>query len=157
MRLRCSKTLVGFAIVVSSLACAPGAKAQDLYSSGGTVYVPYAGGGAGFLPYTPGPGGGLGVQGSSSRPLGRPSAPPSARSMAGPVDPGMASGLGSLRSTLTPLTPIRAGGMARGIGGSLLRREPSGGMGRPTRPPVGSYPFRQPSSSGPAGAGMGMQ
>lgn len=156
MRLQCSKSLLGFTMIVGSLACAPGAEAQDFYSSGGTVYVPYSGTGAGFLPYTPGPGGGLGVQGSSPRPPDRPAASPSVPNMAGPVVPGMGSGLGSLRSTLTPLTPIRSGGMATGMGGPLLRREPSAGMGRPSRPPVGSYPFRQPSGYGPAGVGMGM-
>jgi hypothetical protein len=132
------------------------AKAQDLYSGGGTVYVPYAGGG-GFMPYTPGPGGGLGVQGPGGRPMIRPSAASTLQGMgrgAGGSD--MASGLGGLRSTLSPLTPIRSGG--KGMGGSLVQRRPAGGgMAEPPRPPVGYYPFRRPADGSGQASGMGMQ
>lgn len=134
------------------------ARAQDVYSGGGTVYVPYAGGG-GFIPYTPGPGGGLGVLGPAGRPMIRPSAGPSLQGMgrgAGGSD--MASGLGSLRSTLTPLTPIRSTRRGMGMGVPLVQRQPAGGgMGEPPRPPVGNYPFRQPAGGSGQASGMGMQ
>lgn len=132
------------------------ARAQDLYSGGGTVYVPYAGGGS-FMPYTPGPGGGLGVQRAAARPMSRPSAASTLQGMgrgAGGSD--MASGLGALRSTLTPLTPIRSS--RKGMGGPLVQRQPAaGGMGESPRPPVGNYPFRQPAGGLGQASGMGMQ
>ena len=134
------------------------AKAQDLYSGGGTVYVPYSGTGAGFMPYTPGPGGGLGVQSVPVRPMARSAGGVSERAMGRTGDASMNSGLGGLRLTLTPLTPIRSGGGGMGMGGSLLRREASrGAMAESLRPPVGGYPFRLPGSSASPGGGMGMQ
>ena len=151
----------GYAFFVT-LVClgstSPDAKAQDLYSGGGTVYVPYSGTGAGFMPYTPGPGGGLGVQSTPARPMARSAGGASERAMRRTGDASMNAGLGGLRLTLTPLTPIRSGGGAMGLGGSRLRREASrGAMAESLRPPVGGYPFRLPGSSASQGGGMGMQ
>ena len=70
--------------------------------------------------------------------------------------------LGLIRGQLTPLSPISSRGMGAGEGmgsmGGLIRRTPSGGpMGGMARPPVGSYPFRQPPSLlGPATAAPSM-
>jgi hypothetical protein len=121
------------------------------YFSGATTNVPFGGMG-GFIPYSPGPGGGLGVQPSMRSPVGQMQA----GSMG---STGMSPRLGAVRSQITPLAPITArgmGGMGAGAGmgsmGGLLLRSPSGGsMGGMPRPPVGSYPFRQPPSLlGPA-------
>ena len=70
--------------------------------------------------------------------------------------------LGLIRGQISPLSPIGARGMGAGGGmgsmGGLIRRTPSGGpMGGMSRPPVGSYPFRQPPSLlGPATAAPSM-
>jgi hypothetical protein len=111
----------------------------------------------GFIPYVAGSGGGLGVQ-------------PAMRSAgtqvqsAGMGTLGSSSGLVLTRGEIRPLTPISqstmlspGGGGMNSIGG-LFRRVPSGGgMPRLNRPPVGSYPFRQPPSLlGPATATYSM-
>ncbi|MFO0890948.1 MAG: hypothetical protein U0790_17620 [Isosphaeraceae bacterium] len=122
------------------------------YLSGTTTYVPFGGMGN-FIPYSPGPGGGLGVQPGMRVSGGQMQT----ASMGGSM--GMSPSLGVVRSQITPLAPISSGGMSgmrggSGIGsmGGLIRRGPGGGaMGGMTRPPVGSYPFRQPPSLlGPA-------
>ena len=70
--------------------------------------------------------------------------------------------LGLIRGQIAPLSPIGSRGMGAGGGmgsmGGLIRRTPSGGpMGGMARPPVGSYPFRQPPSLlGPATAAPSM-
>lgn len=134
------------------------AAAQDLFSGGGTVYLPYAGGGGGFMPYTPGPGGGLGVQSAPARLMARPVGGTSERAMGGGWNASMTPGFGGLRTSLTPLTPIRSGGRGMGMGGPLSRRLSSGGaMAEPPRSPVGGYPFRQPASGPGQGGAMGMQ
>lgn len=99
---------------------------------GGGSYLPYAGPSGGFIPYTPGPGGGLGIMPGPARSMARPA--PAGRSMAG----AMPTGMGSPRRWIAPFGPIGGDGM-------LIRRAP-GGMSGSTRPPVGSYPFRQPPS-----------
>jgi hypothetical protein len=72
--------------------------------------------------------------------------------------------LGLIRGQIAPLVPIGLGAMGSRAGGGmgsmggLIRRTPSGGpMGGRARPPVGSYPFRQPPSLlGPASAAPSM-
>ena len=136
----------------------PTANAQNFTppGGGGTVYVPYGAGG--FIPYSSGPGGGLGVQSAMPRPMNRPATFAGGAARAAGGEGGMSATLGPLRATLTPLAPIRAGGSGMGMGGGLVRRAaPGAGMNAMGRPPVGGYPFRQPSSlGGPAGPGMGM-
>jgi hypothetical protein len=149
--------------VLAAAAAAAGVRSADAQGyppagGGGTVYVPYGGAG-GFMPYSPGPAGGLGVQSASALPMGRAPSLASGAQMSPGGASGMTTGLGSVRATLSPLTPIRAGGSGMGMGGGLIRRTaPNGGMNALSRPPVGGYPFKQPARlSGPAGPGMGMQ
>jgi hypothetical protein len=126
------------------------------YSSGGTSYLPFGGGG--FVPYSGGPGGGLGVQPRMAGPsLRSPLATAAMGGMAGSMGPS----LGQVRSSITPLSPIRvmSGGRGGGMaGGAMIQRASNGGgMGGMSRPPVGSYPFRQPPSlTGPASQVMSM-
>jgi len=116
------------------------------YFGGSSAYVPFGGAMGGFMPYSPAPGGGLGVQ-PGMRDSGM-QLPPGGMSMleARPT-------LGLIRGATTPLAPIGFGGMgSRSVGrmesmGGLIQRSPTGGsMGGMARPPVGSYPFRQPPS-----------
>lgn len=114
------------------------------YSGGTASYLPFGTNAGGFIPYSPGPGGGLGVV-QPGRMAG-PSAGP-AGAMAGM--PGLGTtALGRGRGALAPLAPIRALGPGGGMaGGSMIPRSASAGrMNRMARPPVGSYPFRQPPS-----------
>jgi hypothetical protein len=123
------------------------------FSGGSSIYVPFNGIG-GFIPYRPGPGGGLGV-------------PPGMRTAGGQVPttgmgamPGSGPVLGRTPGQIAPLAPISQGAVGSRPGGSmgsmggLIRRSPSAApMGGMARPPVGSYPFRQPPSLlGPAAA-----
>ena len=123
------------------------------YFSGTSAYVPFSSMG-GFVPYSPGPGGGLGVQ-PGMRTSG-------AQMQTGGMGlMGTRPSLGLIRSQVTPLAPISSRGMGGGGMGSmggLIRRTPSGGsMGGMARPPVGSYPFRQPPSLvGPSTAAPSM-
>ncbi len=127
------------------------------YFGGSSTYVPFGGAMGGFLPYSPGSGGGLGVQ-PGMRDSGM-QMPPGGMSMLGARPT-----LGLIRSATTPLAPIGLGGMgSRSFGrmesmGGLIRRSPTGGsMGGMARPPVGSYPFRQPPSLlGPASSAPAM-
>ncbi|MGO9597825.1 MAG: hypothetical protein ACLP7Q_07500 [Isosphaeraceae bacterium] len=127
------------------------------FSGSSTAYIPFSGMG-GFIPYSPGPRGGLGVQ-------------PGMRTTGGQMQAsGMGSMLGSrpslglIRGQIAPLVPIGLGAMGSRVGGGmgamggLIRRTPSSGpMGGMARPPVGSYPFRQPPSLlGPATASPSM-
>jgi hypothetical protein len=135
-------------------ASSSGSSAAGSYFSGGSTYLPFGGGLGGFIPYSTRPGGGLGVmQGMSESvaPMG------SARMFMLGTRPA----LGQSGGSLTPLAPIgldvtgsRAGGSMGSMGGSLIKRPASrGAMGGMSRPPVGSYPFRQPPSLlGPASA-----
>ncbi len=124
------------------------------YFSGSPTYIPFSSAMGGFIPYSPGPGGGLGVLPGMRNIVG----PPQRSAMGFML--GTRSGLGALRSEITPLAPIGLGSMgSRGSGGmssmgGLIRRTPSGGSMRGTaRPPVGNYPFRQPPGLlGPASA-----
>ncbi len=116
------------------------------YFGGSSAYVPFGGAMGGFMPYSPAPGGGLGVQ-PGMRDSGM-RMPPGGMSMLGARPT-----LGLIRSATTPLAPIGLGGMgSRSFGrmesmGGLIRQSPTGGsMGGMARPPVGSYPFRQPPS-----------
>jgi hypothetical protein len=127
------------------------------YFSGTSAYVPFSSMG-GFVPYSPGPGGGLGVQ-----PGMRGSGAQMQTGGMGLMGP--RPSLGLIRGQITPIAPISSrgmGGMGPGAGmgsmGGLIRRTPSGGsMGGMARPPVGSYPFRQPPSLlGPATAAPSM-
>jgi hypothetical protein len=119
------------------------------YFSGTSAYVPFSSMG-GFVPYSPGPGGGVGVQPGMRSPGMQPMQPSGMGLM------GTRPTLGLIRSQIMPLAPISSRGMGAGAGmgsmGGLIRRSPSGGsMGGMARPPVGSYPFRQPPSLlGPA-------
>jgi hypothetical protein len=122
------------------------------YFSGSSAYVPFSAMG-GFVPYSPGPGGGVGVQPGMRS--------PGSLMQTGAMSPmGMSPSLGAVRSQITPLTPISSRGMGTGMGsmGGLIRRMPVGGsMGGMARPPVGSYPFRQPPSLlGPATSASAM-
>jgi hypothetical protein len=127
------------------------------YFSGSPAYIPFGGAMGGFVPYRSGPGGGLGVL-PGMRGAGR-SMPSGAMGM-----PGSRPSLGLIRGEITPLAPIglgiigsRAGGGMGSMGG-LIRRSPTrGAMDGMPRPPVGSYPFRQPPSLlGPAPAAPAM-
>ncbi len=127
------------------------------YFRGSSSYVPFGGAMGGFLPFSPGPGGGLGVQpGMRDSGMQRPTGGMSMQ--------GARPTLGLIPSATTPLTPIGVGGMgSRSFGrtesmGGLIRRSPAGGsMGGMARPPVGSYPFRQPPSLlGPASSAPAM-
>ncbi len=130
------------------------ALAQAPPAIGNPAYLPA--GGSGFLPYTPGPGGGLGVM--------PPSAPLPARMSARPttLGGGMSAGVTAGPRTLLPGYRGSLGLTAsRGLGGGAMRRSTSGMTGRamPRRPPVGSYPFRQPAPLtplAPAGPNMSM-
>jgi hypothetical protein len=134
-----------------------GSSAAGSYFDGGSSYLPFGVMG-GFVPYSARPGGGLGVmQGMSETmaPMGS----------AGMTLQGTRSTLGRLGGSLSPLVPIglgamgsSAGGQMGSGGGGLIKRPPSRGtMGGMTRPPVGSYPFRQPPSLlGPASTGPAM-
>jgi hypothetical protein len=130
----------------------------DSYFSGSPSYIPFGSTIGGFVPYSPGPGGGLGVQ-------------PGMRGTGGQMQAsgmglmlGTRPSIGIIRGALTPLTPISLGTMgsraagSMGSMGGLIRRTPSSGsMGGMGRPPVGSYPFRQPPSLlGPATAAPAM-
>jgi hypothetical protein len=121
------------------------------YFSGSTsTYIPFSGMG-GFVPYSPGSGG-LGVQ-SAMRNTGGSMPPSGMGAMLG-----SRVSLGLVGGQIAPLVPISQGAMGWRSGGGmspmggLIRRTPSGGpMGGMARPPVGSYPFRQPPSLlGPA-------
>lgn len=121
---------------------------------GSSGYLP-SGSFGGFVPYSPGPGRGLGVmsRGAMVVPRGLPG---------GMAMPGQGSGLGQIRSSLSPPPPIGVlGGGLMGQGGmtgGLMRPLPGrGGMPAMARPPVGSYPFRiPPSLLGPAPSGPAM-
>jgi hypothetical protein len=142
------RVLLG-SIALLALVGGGSARAQGYsFSGAGTVgggssaYLPFGGTMSGFIPYSPGPGGGLGVQ------------PPMANSAmqmppGGMTMPGTRPSLGSIRSRLTPLTPIGSLDASRGgrmgMTGPIIRGAPAGGgMGGMVRPPVGGYPFRQP-------------
>ena len=121
------------------------------YFGGSSAYIPFGGTTGGFVPYSPGPGGGLGVQ-PGMRTSG-------AQMQTGGMGlMGTRPSLGLIRSQVTPLAPISSrgiggmGGGGMGSMGGLIRRTPFGGsMGGMARPPVGTYPFRQPPSLlGPA-------
>jgi hypothetical protein len=127
------------------------------YFGGTTSYLPFGATMGGFLPYNPMPGAGLGVQ-PGVRGFGMSVQPGGLRM------PGSMSAIGQIRSTTTPLAPIglrqmRSGPLQRmeSMGGLIPRSPARGSMGRMVRPPVGSYPFRQPPSLlGPATAGPAM-
>jgi hypothetical protein len=128
------------------------------YSGGASAYLPSGMNGGSFVPYTPGPGGGLGVQVRAMPIFGTSSVP---GGMGGTTMMGLAStGLGRPRWALTPLAPIRAVGPGMGAGSMIQRPSTPGGMGGTTRPPVGSYPFRQPpgliGGSAPGAPAMSM-
>ena len=127
------------------------------YASGSPTYVPYSSGMGGFLPYTPGPRGGLGVQ-----PVMR--TPGAAMQSGGMEMLGSRPTLGLTGSEITPLAPIslgtmgsRSGGGMGSMGGRIRRAPSSASMKGMARPPVGSYPFREPPSLlGPATAAPSM-
>jgi hypothetical protein len=135
-----------------------GSSAAGSYFGGGSTYLPFGGGLGGFIPYSAGTGGGLGVmQGMSETitPMGS----------AGMTLLGTRPTLGRLGGSLSPLEPIGLGtmgspaGSPMGLGGGGLIKRPAsrGTMGGMARPPVGSYPFRQPPSLlGPSSAGPAM-
>jgi hypothetical protein len=142
----------------STGASSRGSSAAGSYFGGGSTYLPFGGSMGGFVPYSAGPGGGLGVmQGMSETitPMGS----------AGMTLLGTRPALGRLGGSLSPLVPIGsramsspAGGSMGLDGGSLIKRPaPRRAIGGMARPPVGSYPFRQPPSLlGPATAGPAM-
>ena len=144
----------------SARASSSGTSAAGSYFGGGSTYLPFGGGTGGFVPYSAGPGGGLGVmqlQGMSEN------LPPTGSGSIFML--GTRPTLGQLSGSLTPLAPIGLGAMGSPAGGpmgstatGLINRPVSrGGMGGMARPPVGSYPFRQPPSLlGPASAGPAM-
>jgi hypothetical protein len=113
-------------------------------ATGGAGYLPYGSMG-GFVPYSPGPGQGLGVMPGGTRAMSR-------------MTQGGMRMLGQPGGVLTPPAPIGLPGMGTqpvgrmgSMGGLIRRPPPGGGMGGMARPPVGSYPFRQPPSLiGPA-------
>jgi hypothetical protein len=135
-----------------------GFSAAGSYFSGSSTYLPFGGGTGGFVPYSAGPSGGLGVMQGMSE-----SATPDGSARMPML--GTRPALGQIPGGLTPVAPIgldmmgsRAGGSMGSMGGGLIRRPVSrGAMGGTARPPVGSYPFRQPPSLlGPASAGPAM-
>jgi hypothetical protein len=134
MRATRSSVLAG--VLVLGLFGGVRANAQGLTDPGGSTYLPIGGTSGGFIPYQAGTGGGLGVV--SRMPELSTRTPMNPSGMAG----GMPPRLGALRTTITPFSPSNGMGMRqRSTGGSSM-----GGMGGATRPPVGSYPFRQPPS-----------
>jgi hypothetical protein len=134
-----------------------GLSGASSYSGGTSSYLPFGATMGGFLPYNPMPGGGLGVQ-PGIRGYGMSMQPSGLRM------PGSMSVIGQIRSTTTPLAPIGLGQMRSGplqrmesMNGLIPRSPARASMGGMVRPPVGSYPFRQPPSLlGPATAGPAM-
>jgi hypothetical protein len=126
-----------------------GAERPPLYAGGTTAYLPLGGSVPGYVPYSGGPGGGLATMPASRR---MEAAAMRGLGMPGPRSTGL--GLGSAR--LVVPGPIGRGRMgmrgAAAMGGSAA-------MSRPSRPPVGAYPFRRPAASGrpaPSAAAMSM-
>jgi hypothetical protein len=142
----------------SAAASSNGFSGAGSYFSGGSTYLPFGGGVGGFVPYSAGPGGGLGVMKGMRESV----APTRSGSM---LMLGTRPALGQISDRLTPLAPIGpgvvsspAGGSMGSMRGGLIKRPaPRGAMGGMARPPVGSYPFRQPPSLlGTASAGPAM-
>jgi hypothetical protein len=125
-----------------------------------TSYLPLGGNMSGFIPYNASAGS-LGVQPGMIPMVGRPGG-------SSVMPGGMAPALGVVRSRLTPIAPLGASGMTMGRSGGLglmgsgsgmIQRAPAvSAMGAGmTRPPVGNYPFRLPSSLvGPVSMGPSM-
>jgi hypothetical protein len=151
VRLGCLAACIAGAMARPAGAQGYGTSPGPAYSGGGTSYLPLGGNMGGFIPYSPGPGGGLGVQARAPQAVARPPMEATTMGGAGPA-------LGAPRSAVAPLAPI---GVMRSGGGMIRRSPPAGGamggMGGTPRPPVGSYPFRQPPGLlGPGGSSPAM-